>query len=114
MLEKRLAMHDRDRIVATLGLASSLGLLTLVLVASIRLPAFATVRSRPDCLRSNFSLSTGQPASCLGATMDTGAVRKLKALPSENEEEEEGAEALSSLGFPSKAFVPSARFPSAS
>src|SRR5262245_30367583 len=91
MLEKRWAMPERKRLVSTLRFTSSLALLALALVAPIRLSAFVTVSSRPDCLRSDFTLPPGQPTTCLNAAIATDAFRKLKALPCENEEEGTGA-----------------------
>ena len=54
---------------------------------------FVSVSSRPDWLCSDFTLPPGQPAAARSATTATDAVWKMKALPSENEEEE-GADAL--------------------
>ena len=93
MLEKQWAMPDRKRLVSTLRLTSSLALLALVLVASIRLSGSATDTYRPDCLRSNFTLLPGQPTTRLSAAIARDADRKMRALPSGNEEEE-GADAL--------------------
>jgi hypothetical protein len=86
-------MSDRRSLVSTFWFTSSLALLVSVLIAPIRLSGFVTVSSGPDCLYNNFTLSPGQPTTCLSAAMATDAVRKMKALPSENEEEE-GADAL--------------------
>jgi hypothetical protein len=94
MLEKRWAMPDRKLLVATLGLATSLALLALVLVASIRLPGFVATSSHPDYLRDNLILTPGQPATCLVAAEATGPVRESKALLSKNEQEEEEADAF--------------------
>src|SRR5262249_27770347 len=69
---------------------SSLALLALVLVEPIRLSGYVTVSSRPDCLRSDFTLPPGHPTTCLSAAMATDDVQKMKALPSVNEEEERG------------------------
>lgn len=86
-------MPDRKLLVSTLGLTSSLALLALMLVVPIRSLGFVTVSSRPDCLRSSFTLLPGQSTTHLGVASTTDAVRKMKALPSENEEED-GADAL--------------------
>lgn len=86
-------MTDRKHLVSTLAITSSLALLALVLVASVRLSGWVTVSSRPDSLGSDFALPAGQPTTCLDAAIDNDAYRKLKAFPSENEEEE-GADAL--------------------
>ena len=86
-------MPDRKHLVSTLRLTSSLALLALVLVVSVRLSGLVTPSPRPDSLRDDFTLAAGQPTTCLGAAMATDAVPKIKALPSENEEEE-GANAL--------------------
>jgi hypothetical protein len=92
MLEKRWAMPDPRRLGSTLVIRSSLVLLALVLVAPIRLSGFVTVSSRPDCFRSDFTLSPGEPTTSLSAAM-RDIVRKMKALRCGNEEEE-GADAL--------------------
>jgi len=86
-------MPDRKRLVFTLGLTSSLALLALVLIVSVRSSELAAVSSRPDSLRNDFTLPAGQPTTCLGAAMATDAMRKIKALPPKDEEEE-GADAL--------------------
>jgi len=68
-------------------------LLALMLVAPIRSAGFAIVSARPGCLSSDFTLPLGQPTASISAAMATDAVWKMKALPSENDEEE-GADAL--------------------
>jgi hypothetical protein len=88
-----MAMPDRKHLVSTLKLTSSLALLALVLVVSVRLSGLVTPSPHPDSLRNDFTLAAGQPKTCLGAATTTDAVPKIKALPSENEEEE-GVNAL--------------------
>jgi hypothetical protein len=51
------------------------------------------VSSSPDCLSSTFCLVREQPTTFLSSAQGTGAVRKMKAVRSENEEDE-GADAL--------------------
>jgi len=87
-------MPDHNRLGATFGLASSVVLPALVLLASIWPSASVTASSRPDFLRSDFTVSLGHATTYLSATTATNSVRNLKALASENEEEEEGADAL--------------------
>jgi len=86
-------MPDRKLLVITLGLPCSLALLALLLVVPIRLSGVVTDTSRPDGLRSGFTLPLGQPTTHLGAASAADAFRKMKALSSENEEEE-GSDAL--------------------
>ena len=86
-------MSDRKSLVSTLWLTSALALLASVLVAPIRTSGFATVSSRPDCLRRNFALPPGQTTNRLSAALATDAVLRVNALPSE-EEEQDRAEAL--------------------
>jgi len=69
-----------------------------MLDAPIRLAGFVTASSCPDCLYSDFTLPPGQPTDSLGATTATDAVWKMKALASENEEEE-GADSLDKSRF---------------
>jgi len=71
-----------------LGLTALLALLALMPVMPIRLAGFLPLSSRPDCSHSDFTLPPGQPAASLGATTATDAAWKMKALSSENEEEE--------------------------
>jgi hypothetical protein len=81
-------MPDRKSLVSTLWLISSLALLASVLVAPIQASGFASVSSRPDCVRCNFALPARQPTT-LSAGMATDAVlERVKALPSENEEQD--------------------------
>jgi hypothetical protein len=94
MFEKRWAMPDRKRLVATLGLAASLMLLVPVLVASIRSSGFVAISARPDCLLSKIILTPGQSTTCLSIPKATVPIRELKALLSKNEGEEEEADAL--------------------
>jgi len=86
-------MSDCKHPLSILGLTFLLTLLALMLVAPIRLAGFVSVSSHPDCLHSDFTLPPGQPTASLSATTATDAVWKMKALHSENEEEE-GADAL--------------------
>jgi len=86
-------MPDRKSLVFALWLTSSLALLASMLVEPIRTPEFATVSSRPDCLRRNFALSQGQPTTRLSSAMATESVLREKALYSENEEQD-GADRL--------------------
>jgi hypothetical protein len=81
-------MPDRKSLVSTLWLASSLALLASVLVAPIRTSGLVTLSSRPDCLRRNFTLLPGQPTPRLSAVMAADAVLQMKALASENEEQD--------------------------
>jgi hypothetical protein len=80
-------MPDRKSLVSTLWLISSLALLASVLVAPIQASGFASVSSRPDCVRCNFALPARQPTT-LSAGTATDAVLEVKALPSENEEQD--------------------------
>ena len=107
-------MPERKHPLSILGLTSLLALLALMLVAPIRSVGFVTVSACHDCLSSDFTLPPGQPTASIGAAMATDAVWKMKALPSENEEEE-GADALdesrvSSLNHPSLRKVPDHQF----
>jgi len=76
-------MPDRKSLVSTLWLTSSLALLASLLVPPIRTSGFVSVSSRPDCLRRNFALAPGQPATRLSAAMATVAVPQVNARPSE-------------------------------
>jgi hypothetical protein len=81
-------MRDRESLVSTLWLISSLALLALVLVAPTRTSGFVTVSSRPDCLRRDVALPPAQPTTRLKAAVATDAVLEVDALPSESEEQE--------------------------
>jgi hypothetical protein len=81
-------MPDRQSLVFTLWLTTSLALLASVLAAPIWTSGFITVSSRPDCLRRNFALSLGESASRLGPGMATDAVLEMNALAYENEEQD--------------------------
>jgi hypothetical protein len=87
-------MPDRKSLVPTLWLISSLALLASVLVAPIRISGFVTVSSQPDCLRRNIDLPPGQRTTHLSAATAADAVLEVDALPSENEEEQDRADAL--------------------
>jgi hypothetical protein len=81
-------MPDRQSLVFTLWLTTSLALLASVLAAPIWTSGFITVSSRPDCLRRNFALPPGQPTTRLSAAMATDAVLQVNALASEDEEQD--------------------------
>jgi len=81
-------MLDGKSLVSTFWLTSSLALLASVLVAPTRTSGFVTVSSRPDCLRSNFALPSGQPTPRPNAAKATDAVLQVNALPSEIEEQD--------------------------
>jgi hypothetical protein len=103
-------MPDRKRVAFTLGLTSSLAMLALVLVAPIRLPGTANVSSNPDCLRGVFTATPGQPTTSLSPVTAIDAVRKMKAHPSENDEEE-GADALAEPQVSFLSLCSSCKFP---
>ncbi len=73
----------RAAYISALWLTSSLALLASLLVAPIRTSGFVSVSSRPECLRRNFALPPGQPATRLSAAMVTDAVLQVNARPSE-------------------------------
>jgi hypothetical protein len=81
-------MPDRESLVSTLWLTSTLALLASVLVSPIRTSGFVSVSSRSDCLRGNFALATDRPTTRLSAAMATEAILDVDALRSENEEQE--------------------------
>lgn len=83
-------MSDRKSLVVTLWFTSSLALLASVLVAPVRTSGFESVASRPDWPHRNFAPRPGQPATCVSAAMAAGANLPMKALPSENEEQDLG------------------------
>ena len=87
-------MPDRKSLVSMLCVTSSLALLVLVLVAPIRTSGFVTVSSRPDCLRRNFALPPGQPTARLNPATATDTDLPVNALPSEDDEEQDRADAL--------------------
>jgi hypothetical protein len=93
MLEKRWAMPDPKCPATTTGLALALALLALMLVVSSQVSGLAPVSTHSDYLRKDFARSAGPPTIRLGPALATESIRKIKALPSANEEEE-GAEAL--------------------
>jgi hypothetical protein len=84
-------MPDRESLVSTLWLTSTLALLASVLVSPIWTSGFAS--SRFDRLCRNFDLPPGQPTTGLSAAMTTDAVPEVNALRSENEEQD-GADPL--------------------
>ena len=94
MFEKRGAMPDRQGRVSTLWLTSSLALLASVLVAPIRTSGFVSVSSRSDCVRENCAISPGQGTSLLSAAMAIDAVLEVNGLLSEDDEEQDRADAL--------------------
>jgi hypothetical protein len=81
-------MPDRKSLVSMLWLTSSLALLAAGQITPIQTPGFITVSSRADCLRCNLALPLGQPTTRLSAAMATDAVLPMKALASENEEQD--------------------------
>jgi hypothetical protein len=81
-------MPDRKSLVSLICLTSSLALVALVLGAPIRTSGFVTVSSRPDCLHRDFALPLGQPTTRLSAAMANDGVLPMKALASENEEQD--------------------------
>jgi len=109
-------MPDCKHPLSILGLTSLLALLALMLVAPLRLAGFVTVSvsSRLDCLHSDFTLPPAELTVSRSATTVTDAVWEMKALLSENEEEE-GADALdesrtSFLSLPSLPKAPDRQF----
>jgi hypothetical protein len=50
---------------------------------------FATVSSRPDYVRRSFAMPSSQPTTRVGAALVTDDLLQLKALRSENEEQDE-------------------------
>jgi hypothetical protein len=86
-------MPDRKGLVSTLWLTSSLALLASVLVAPIQTSGFVAVSSRPECLFRNFALPPGHLPAHLSAATATDSVLQMKALPTEDEEQD-GADAL--------------------
>lgn len=85
-------MPDRKGLVSTLCVAFSLALLASAVVAPIQTWGRSTLSARYDYLRRNFALPAGQPATCLSAATATDAALQMKALPSEDEEQD-GADA---------------------
>ena len=81
-------MPDRKSIVSALWLTFSLALLPLVLVAPIRTSGSVTFSYRPECLRYNFDLPSGQPKGRLSAAVTSDAVLEVNAVASENEEQD--------------------------
>jgi hypothetical protein len=81
-------MSDRKSFVSTLWLASFLALLASVLDAPLWTPGFVTVASRPGCLCRSSALPPDRPTTRLNTAMATDAVLQVKALPSENEEQD--------------------------
>ena len=86
--EKRVAMPDRKPLVSTLWFTSALALLSSVLGAPIPMSGFATVSTRPDYVCRDFAPASGQPTTGISAAMATNAVLQVKALPSEDEEQD--------------------------
>jgi len=86
-------MPDRKRLGTILGIASTLVLLAFVLVASARVSRFVAASSRPDTSRSHLTLPPAEPTIYLSEATDTDSVPNLKALTSEDKEED-GADAL--------------------
>jgi hypothetical protein len=81
-------MPDCKSLVSTFWFPSYLALLALLLFAPIRTSGFVAISSPPDGLRRNIALPPGQPTTRLSAAMATDAVLQVKALPSENKEQE--------------------------
>jgi hypothetical protein len=88
MFAKRGSMPDRKSLVSTLWLTSLLALVASVVVAPIWTPGFVTVSSRPGSLCRNSALPQGQPTTRLNAPIATDAVPQVKALPSQDEEQD--------------------------
>lgn len=86
-------MSDRNRLVSTVLLTSTLVLLASVLLSPLLTSGFFAASSRSDYLRRDFALPPGQPTAGLSAVMATDADLRMKALPSENEEQD-GSDAL--------------------
>jgi hypothetical protein len=89
--EKREVMPDRQRLISTLQLTASLVLLALLasgLVAPIQMSGSVSVSSRPDCLLRTLALPSGQVMICSGEASGLEDVPKLKAIPSEDEEQD--------------------------
>jgi hypothetical protein len=93
MFEKRGIMSGGKSLASTLWLTASLALLASVLIAPTRTSGFAAVSSRPDSLPPNLAPSPTQPTTHLGAAMATDVVPRVNALPSDDEEEEDRADA---------------------
>src|SRR5438309_1043004 len=81
-------MPDRQSLVSTLWLATSLALLASVLATPIRASGFFTVSSRPVCLRRNFAPPPGEFTRRLNQAMDSDAVLEMNALAYEEEEQD--------------------------
>ncbi|WZO97743.1 hypothetical protein EP7_004791 [Isosphaeraceae bacterium EP7] len=84
-------MPDRKRLVFTLWLTSSLVLLALLafaLVAPIRTSRSVNLSSRPDCLRRTLALPPGLATICRVAPVEIDDFLKLKAISSEDEEQD--------------------------
>jgi len=83
-------MPDRKYLASALSLTF---LLALMLVAPVRTSGLVTVSSRPDCHHRNCALPAGEFTTRRGAAGTTDRVQDVKALRSEDEEQEK-AEAL--------------------
>ncbi len=87
-------MPDRRSLIPTLLVTCALALLASVVVAPIRTSGFVSVSSRVDCLRRNFALPECQPPARLTTGRATDTVLEVNALPAENEEQQDRADAL--------------------
>lgn len=90
-------MCHRKPLRASVELASCLALLAFVLVASSRVLGGAFVATHGHQPPHKFTVLPGPPSSTLGPVMVADATPRLKALPSEGseqEEEEDGVDAL--------------------
>ncbi len=116
MFENRGFMAARKCLLTTLWLTTSLTLLGLVLVAPLRTSGFATVSDRPGCLRRNFAISPGQPATRLCEEIAVHATLEVTGPSSENgsalssETEEQERDLADALVDPRDAFLPPLSF----
>jgi hypothetical protein len=86
--EKQVAMPNLKNPVSMLLFTSLLALLASVVVAPSRTSGFVTVSSRPDCLRRDSGLPSGQSTTRFSKAMATDTVLEVDTLPSESEEQE--------------------------
>jgi hypothetical protein len=81
-------MPDRKNLVTILCVASSLGLLASVLVAPIRTSEFLAVSSRIESLFRNEVPASSESTPRFHVAVETDAVPRISALPSEPEEQD--------------------------
>jgi hypothetical protein len=100
-------MPDRKSLVSTLWLASSLALLAWVMFPPLRTSGVVSVSFQHECLRVDFAVSPGQPTVCFSRTTTTDRVQQVKAISTEEDEEQERFDALDE---PRTSFLISASF----